>query len=63
MIREIINVIMGIVYLFLGGFILDKNWLIVDLNLLAGRILATLFMVYGVFRIYRGIQALRSKNY
>jgi hypothetical protein len=25
--------------------------------------LATLFMIYGIFRMYRAIKALRTKNY
>lgn len=63
MVRQYINIIMGILYAFIGGFIIVRNWFLMDLSPLAAKSLGILFIVYGIFRIYRAIKAIRTQDY
>lgn len=60
MIRDVINIIMGIMYAFIGVFIFMRNWFFTGLNPWAAKILSVLFILYGLFRIYRAIQSIRT---
>jgi EamA domain-containing membrane protein RarD len=62
MIRNIINIIMGILYAFIGVFVIMRNWFLMDLAPWAAIILGILFIVYGIFRLYRAVQILRSED-
>ncbi len=62
MIKQISNIIFGILYAFIGILTIYKDWFIVELNSVAAKTLGALFIVYGLFRIYRGFKALRSKD-
>lgn len=63
MIRQYINIFMGILYIFVGVFIFLKNWFLMELEPLAAKSLSILFIIYGIFRIYRAIQAIRHQDY
>jgi ABC-type nickel/cobalt efflux system permease component RcnA len=63
MIRNIINIIMGILYAFIGVFVIMRNWFLMDLEPWAAKILGILFIVYGIFRLYRAVQNIRTKDY
>lgn len=63
MIRQYINIIMGILYGVIGGFVIGKNWFLMDLSPLAAKALGILFIVYGIFRIYRAIKAIRTEDF
>jgi hypothetical protein len=63
MIRNIINIIMGILYAFIGVFVIMRNWFLMELEPWAAKILGILFIVYGIFRLYRAVQNIRTKDY
>ena len=63
MIRQVINIIMGVLYTGIGVFVFWTEWFISELNPAAAKILGILFIVYGIFRIYRGLQAIRNQNF
>ena len=63
MIRQYINIIMGILYGVIGGFVIGKNWFLMDLSPLAAKALGILFIIYGIFRIYRAIKAIRTEDF
>ncbi len=63
MLRQYINIIMGILYALIGGFTMAKNWFLIDLSPLAAKSLGVLFIAYGIFRIYRAVKAIRSQDY
>lgn len=63
MIRNVINIVMGILYAFIGVFVIMRNWFFTDLDPWAAKILGILFIVYGIFRLYRAVQAIRTKDY
>lgn len=63
MIRQVINIIMGILYIGIGVFVFWTEWFISELNPVAAKALGILFIVYGIFRIYRGLQAIRTKDF
>ncbi|MET3731237.1 C4-dicarboxylate ABC transporter [Moheibacter stercoris] len=62
MIRNVINILMGCMYAFIGVFIIMRNWFFTDLEPWAAMILGVLFIVYGAFRLFRAIQAIRSNE-
>lgn len=53
---------MGILYAVIGGFVIIRNWFLMDLSPLAAKALGILFIIYGIFRIYRAIKAIREQN-
>lgn len=63
MIRNYINIVMGILYAVIGGFTIAKNWFLMDLSPLAAKSLGALFILYGIFRIYRAIKAIRKPDF
>ncbi len=63
MIRQYINIIMGILYAIIGGFVIVRNWFLMDLSPIAAKSLGILFIVYGIFRIYRAVKAIRTQDY
>src|SRR5690606_23283659 len=62
MVRQYINIIMGLLYGFIGGFVIYREWFFTDLNPVASKALGILFIIYGLFRIYRAIKAIRESN-
>lgn len=62
MVRQYINIIMGLLYGFIGGFVIYREWFFTDLNPVASKALGILFIIYGLFRIYRAIKAIRDSN-
>lgn len=62
MIKHIIYIIMGLLYASLGGFIYMNQWFFLKLSPGAAIALGILFVVYGLFRIYRGIQGIRNNE-
>lgn len=60
MIRNVIHIIMGLLYAFIGGFVMWKEWFLTDLDPWAAKALGVLFILYGGFRIYRAIQSFRE---
>lgn len=63
MIKNVINIVMGLLYIFIGVFVMIRDWFLMELNPIAAKALGILFIVYGGFRIYRAIVSLRSKDY
>lgn len=60
MIRGIANIIFGILYFGIGVLILIKKWFLTELNENAALTLGIIFIVYGVFRIYRAVKEIRN---
>lgn len=54
---------MGVLYSGMGVFVILKEWFLTELEPFAAKALGILLIVYGIFRIYRGVQAIRSKDY
>lgn len=63
MVKGIANVIFGILYSFIGVMILLKNWFLIELDKKAALSLGVLFIIYGIFRIYRAIKSIRNQDY
>lgn len=63
MIRQYIHIAMGLLYAFMGVFVLLKNWFLTELSPLAAMALGVLFIIYGIFRIYRGVQGIRNQDF
>ncbi|MFA7615530.1 MAG: hypothetical protein WA897_07835 [Moheibacter sp.] len=40
-----------------------KHWFLVELSKAAALSLGVLFIVYGIFRIYRAVKSIRNQNY
>lgn len=51
---------MGLLYAFIGGFVMWREWFLTDLDPWAAKALGVLFILYGGFRIYRAIQSFRE---
>lgn len=62
MIKNVINIIMGLLYAFIGVFVMLKEWFLTELNPIAAKALGVLFIVYGGFRIYRAIVSIRANQ-
>ncbi|HUH35343.1 MAG TPA: hypothetical protein VL022_05875 [Moheibacter sp.] len=60
MIRNVVNIVMGMMYAFIGGFIMYRDWFFMDLAPWAAIALGVLFIAYGGFRVYRAIQLMRN---
>lgn len=60
MIRNIINVVMGLLYAFIGCFVMYRDWFFIDLAPWAAIALGVLFILYGGFRVYRALQMIRN---
>jgi hypothetical protein len=54
---------MGILYGAVGVFVILENWFFTELNPFAAKALGILMIVYGIFRIYRAVQAIRTKDF
>ena len=54
---------MGFLYSGMGVFVFLKEWFLTDLDPLAAKALGILFIIYGIFRIYRGVKAIREKDF
>ncbi len=63
MVKGVANIIFGLLYSFLGILILMKHWFLVELSKAAALSLGVLFIVYGIFRIYRAVKSIRNQNY
>ena len=53
---------MGLLYAFIGVFVMLKEWFLTELNPIAAKALGVLFIVYGGFRIYRAIVSIRANQ-
>jgi len=62
MVRKSIHIIMGILYAFIGVFILTQKWFLIELQSWASIALGILFILYGIFRIYRAVTAIKARN-
>lgn len=60
MVKNVIHIIMGILYSFLGVIIFTQKWFLIDLQDWASIVLGILFILYGLFRIYRAIKAFQA---
>lgn len=63
MIKGVANIIFGVLYSSIGVLILIKNWFLVELSRTAALSLGILFIVYGIFRIYRAVRSIRNQDY
>jgi len=63
MIRQVVNIIMGMLYSGMGIFVIWKEWFLTELDPIAAKALGILFIIYGIFRIYRAIKAIRTKDF
>lgn len=61
MVRNVIHIVMGILYAFLGVFIFTQKWFLIDLQGWASIVLGILFILYGLFRVYRAIRAFKAQ--
>ncbi|MFA7448356.1 MAG: C4-dicarboxylate ABC transporter [Weeksellaceae bacterium] len=62
MIKNVINIVMGLLYAFIGVFVMMKEWFLTELSPIAAQALGVLFIVYGSFRIYRAIKDIRANR-
>lgn len=62
MIKGIVNVMIGFCYAVIGGLVLWKQWFIYQLSPTAALSLGILFIVYGIFRIYRAVKSLQNEE-
>jgi hypothetical protein len=51
-----LNVTMGLLYLYIGYFIIEKQWFMTDLDQRVSYSLGGVLIVYGLFRVYRIIR-------
>lgn len=63
MIRQVIYVFMGILYTAMGVFVMAKEWFLTDLTPVAAKALGILFILYGLFRIYRAVKSIRTRSF
>lgn len=63
MIRQVIYVFMGFLYAGMGVFVMLREWFLTELTPIAAKALGILFILYGTFRIYRAIKAIRTKDF
>lgn len=63
MVRAIVFFIFGLLYATIGVLILITKWFVVELDKTPALALGILFIVYGIFRMYRAIKSIREKNY
>ncbi len=54
---------MGILYGCMGVFVILKEWFLTELDPIAAKALGILLIIYGIFRIYRGLKAIRAKDF
>ncbi|MGR3812272.1 hypothetical protein [Jiulongibacter sp. NS-SX5] len=51
--KVILNVTMGLLYAFIGFFVIKKQWFMANLEPVVSYALGGLLIVYGIFRMYR----------
>jgi hypothetical protein len=51
-----LNVTMGLLYVFIGFFIIRKQWFMADLDVRISYAMGGLLILYGLFRMYRIIK-------
>jgi hypothetical protein len=51
-----LNVTMGLLYVYIGYFIIKKQWFMADLDQRVSYSLGGLLIAYGLFRVYRIIR-------
>lgn len=54
---------MGILYTAMGVFVMTKEWFLTDLTPVAAKALGILFILYGLFRIYRAVKSIRTRSF
>lgn len=60
---KFLSLLAGICYFILGIFVLiKKSFIITELEPNMAYILGTIIMVYGLFRIFRGIKMIKNKD-
>lgn len=62
MIKVVAYIIIGFLYACIGGLVLWKKWFLYELSPKAALSLGILFIVYGIFRIYRAIRSLEYED-
>lgn len=63
MIKAVANVIFGLLYACIGILAIVKKWFLVELSQKAALALGILFIVYGIFRIYRAVKSIQNQDY
>lgn len=53
LLKKMIHVIMGLIYILIGASVIYRKWFITELNTLVSYSLGLLLILYGLFRIYR----------
>lgn len=56
LLKKMIHVIMGLIYILIGASVIYRKWFITELNTLVSYSLGLLLILYGLFRIYRIIK-------
>lgn len=51
--KVILHVTMGLLYIIIGAYIIDKQWFMSSLPSNVSYALGAVLIVYGIFRIYR----------
>lgn len=62
MIKGIANIIFGILYSSIGVLVLVNHWFLIELSKKAALSLGILFIIYGIFRIYRAVKSILPQN-
>ncbi|MBP8084621.1 MAG: C4-dicarboxylate ABC transporter [Cloacibacterium sp.] len=59
---NILSIVIGIFYIFLGIFVITKKFFVVKLDGVIPFVLGGLLIAYGIFRVIRAIVFIRRKD-
>ena len=59
---NIISILIGVFYIFLGIFVIAKKFFVVKLDGVIPIVLGGVLIAYGIFRVVRAIVFLRRKD-
>lgn len=60
--KTILQFIIGLSYLILGGFVIKKKWFLTTLDESIAWVLGVLLILYGLFRAYRALQIKKGES-
>ncbi len=63
-IKDFLLIAIGLAYMVFGGFVIKEKWFltVIDNEILAYS-LGTLLVIYGAFRVYRGIKLMKKSDF
>ncbi len=63
-VKDFLLIAIGLAYMAFGGFVIKKKWFltVIDDEIIAYS-LGTLLLIYGAFRVYRGIKIMKKNHF